>query len=104
MEKTEEIKRKITDELIDLGMPMHILGFDYWSYLIEYIYKYKLSTNNMMEIYEIVGKEFNTNPTRAERALRYAMEYVRENVREKYNIKSKITNESFIKLFILKVL
>lgn len=104
IKKTEEIKKKVIDELIDLGMPMHILGFDYWTYLIPYVYENDIEINNMDTIYTIISEHFNTKKMAGERALRYAVNYTKEGIKEKYNIRNKITNEAFIKLFLLKIL
>lgn len=105
--QTENIEDVISEILVELGMPAHIMGYRFSAYAI------KLATENsdilnaiMCELYPDVAKHFGTTATRVEREIRNGIEcaWVRGdiNVIEKYfgntiSIKKgKPTNSEFI--------
>lgn len=69
------LQLKITDSLIRLGVPAHILGFDYLREAISLVicdrsYIQSLTTR----LYPEIAKKFDSTPSRVERAMRHAVE------------------------------
>ena len=69
------LQLKITDSLISLGVPAHILGFDYLREAISLVicdrsYIQSLTTR----LYPEIAKKFDSTPSRVERAMRHAVE------------------------------
>ncbi len=73
----------------NFGM-VHMLGF---KYLIETC---KLYPGNMMEIYKIVAKKYNTTASRVERAIRYYKNRIEYLGDLECMITDKFTNEEFV--------
>lgn len=104
MKNKRTIKTVIDDELIDLGLPLQGKTFEYWEYVLNNLYwGWSNESFSMMNIYDKVAKKFKTTSSRAERLLRYGVDKMKNNIIKKYNIKTKITNETIIKLFQLKI-
>lgn len=103
----EKVEQRIADELIDLDLPLQGKPFTYWSFLLNYIFwniKHdNLQKFSLIQLYNVVADEFDTNRFAAERALREGMRKMNKRIVEKYNIRTKITNGTVIKLFQLKV-
>lgn len=94
--------------LLDIGVPPHLLGFQY----IEEAVKVAQETKNngfrniMYEIYEPVAKKFNVTSSSVERCMRHAVEFVFNNVDYEYlekffgkgisKNKGKPTNKQFL--------
>ena len=100
---TKEIKNKIVDELIDLECPMHGNYFEGWLELLLAEYNKEFKTDSVMERYKYIAKKINNTPSATERSLLYGKDLMVKRIREKYNIKTKITNETVILLFKLKI-
>ena len=69
------LQLKITDCLIRLGVPVHILGFEYLREAISLVicdrsYIQSLTTR----LYPEIAKKFDSTPSRVERAMRHAVE------------------------------
>lgn len=69
------LQLKITDCLIRLGVPAHILGFEYLREAISLVicdrsYIQSLTTR----LYPEIAKKFDSTPSRVERAMRHAVE------------------------------
>lgn len=97
------IKDKIVDELIDLDLPLNGEVFEYWLDILMTEYNNKFKTANVMERYIYLAQKHNCSLSAVERALRRGTYSMKERIIEKYNIKTKITNETIIILFKLKV-
>lgn len=76
------MKRKIIELLLELGIPASVSGFDYLARAIE------LSVDNKLtickEVYEPIAKEFKTESTRVERAIRHAVTKIDKSIYAKY--------------------
>lgn len=99
----KSIKDKIINELIDLGITMQGNGLEYWLELLLAEYNGKFKHPNMMYRYEYLAKKYKSTTTRIERVLRHEKIIMEKRIREKYGVKTKITNESIILLFKLKI-
>ena len=82
MEKNKKGKysKAIMDYLLILGIPSHLRGFNYITYIIEYILEYNISDIKLeKELYKMVAKEYNTRSYSIERDIRYSIEigYIR---------------------------
>ena len=97
------MKNKIVDELIDLGLPLNGIMFEYWTELLLAEYKHKFKTANMMEKYIYLAKKNNSSIASVERGLLRGTREMEKRIREKYEIKTKITNETIVILFKLKI-
>lgn len=69
------LRKEITKLLHTLGMPAHILGYEYTREAI----LIALGNKDILraitgELYPAVSKRFNTTPSRVERAIRHAVE------------------------------
>lgn len=69
------LRKEITKLLHTLGMPAHVLGYEYTREAI----LITLGNKDILraitgELYPAVSKRFNTTPTRVERAIRHAVE------------------------------
>lgn len=103
----ENIEDVISEILVELGMPSHILGYQYSAYAIKIaVYDPDIINNVTLVLYPAVAKYFDTVASRAERAIRHGIECAWErcniDVIEKYfgntvsPIKGKPTNSEFI--------
>lgn len=97
------IKNKIFNELVDLGLPLNGVPFVYWNELLYTEYKNEFNTPNIVEKYYYLAEKHNINKAAVERAveraLRRGKDSMKNRIKEKYNIKTKITNESIVLLF-----
>ena len=104
-----DLMQQISDIIHDIGVPRHILGYQYLREAI------RLAVNDFTVIecitkilYPSVAKAFNTTPSRVERAIRHAIETAWErgdiHVLNRYfgytvpGSKGKPTNSEFISL------
>ena len=70
-----DLKLRITQIMREIGVPAHIKGYNYLRYAIELVVKdpaYQEQITCML--YPRVAKEFDTTPSRVERAIRHAIE------------------------------
>ena len=105
--QTENIEDVISEIFLEIGVPEHILGYRYSEFAI------RIATENpdiinaiTYELYPTVANKFNTTASRAERAIRHAIECSWERISmeamEKYfgntvsPDKGKPTNSEFI--------
>lgn len=66
---------KITNQLKDLGVPANLLGFHYARYAIELMMKdISLMNKITTQLYPEVALQFDTTPSKVERAIRHAIE------------------------------
>lgn len=103
----DDIDSRISDLLTEIGIPVHILGYQYLRYAVRItIDDMKMINSITKQMYPTVAKHFNTTPSRTERAIRHAIEvaFDRGNVDVMdslfgYSInseKGKPTNSEFI--------
>lgn len=103
----ENYKEVITKIIKELGIPASIKGYHYARYAIELmINDITLMDAITKKLYPKIAKEFNTTPSRAERAIRHAIEtgWNRANTDFAYNLfgftvdanKAKPTNSEFL--------
>ena len=78
-------------------------SFKYWLDLLLYISESKLDSFNIMNFYDNLAKKYNSSSSRVERVLRYGKSKIEKQIMNKYNIKTKIQNETIVNIFILKV-
>lgn len=73
---TEEKKKKedIGFILRKLGCPVNIKGYSYIAKAIEYTLEAQEFPSMTKKLYPCIAKEFNTTPSRVERAIRHAIE------------------------------
>lgn len=69
------LRKEITKLLHSLGMPAHVLGYEYAREAILIALGNKDILREMTKgLYPAVAQAFNTNPSRVERAIRHAVE------------------------------
>lgn len=69
------LRKEITKLLHTLGMPTHVLGYEYSREAILIALGNKDTLRSITkELYPAVAEAFNTTPTRVERAIRHAVE------------------------------
>ena len=101
------IDKYISDTLFQVGIPAHILGYQYLRYAIKLAIKdINLVSSVTKQMYPCVAERFKTTPSRVERAIRNAIEIAwdRGNPEVLDNIfgysvdskKGKATNSEFI--------
>ena len=104
---TENIEDVISEILVELGMPCHIMGYRYSSYAIKLaVENPDIIDNITFVLYPTVAKYFDTTACRVERAIRNGIECARDrgdlDVIKKYFgntisiTKGKPTNSEFI--------
>ena len=97
----------VTDMIHEIGVPAHIKGYQYLREAIMLAVDDMDIINSVTKVlYPTVAKEFNTTPSRVERAIRHAIEVAWDRgdieVLQKFfgytvsNIKGKPTNSEFI--------
>ena len=97
----------ISELLKDLGVPPSLLGYIYLKYAIEItIQDFSLVRAITKQLYPAIAKQFNTTKSRAERAIRHAVEvsWERGNIDTMHKLfgytvsadKGKPTNSEFI--------
>lgn len=69
------LKDKITNVLLDMGMPPHFSGFRYTRQAIADIIADGDTVVKTTDLYKRIAVFYNTTPSRVERAIRYAKEY-----------------------------
>lgn len=73
--KPTDLYRRVTQVLHELGMPAHIKGFAYLrSALVRVVADEHAIQGLCKELYPAISKEFDTTPSRVERAMRHAIE------------------------------
>lgn len=102
-----DIETTVTEIIHEIGIPAHIKGYQYLRYAIMMVVD-DLDMINCItkELYPNVAKEFNTTPSRVERAIRHAIEVAWDrgdtDVLNSFfgytiaNTKGKPTNSEFI--------
>lgn len=71
----QEMTKKISRLLHDLGMPSHIKGYQYIRDSIELMYNNPNVLGGITkEVYPFIADKYNTTPSRVERAIRHAIE------------------------------
>lgn len=69
------LEMRITSLLHDMGIPSHIKGFRYVRFaILSTVQNPELIEDMLCGLYPLVAKEFNTTYSRAERAIRHALE------------------------------
>lgn len=105
--QAENIEDLISEILVELGMPCHIMGYRYSSYAIKLaVENPDIIDNITFVLYPTVATCFDTSASRAERAIRHSIECTWDRgdlyVIEKYfgntisRSKGKPTNSEFI--------
>lgn len=70
-----DIETTVTEIIHEIGIPAHIKGYQYLRYAIMMVVDDLDMINSITkELYPTVAKEFNTTPSRVERAIRHAIE------------------------------
>ena len=70
-----DIEMMVTDIIHEIGIPAHIKGYQYLRFaIIMVIDDLDIINSITKELYPTVAKEFNTTPSRVERAIRHAIE------------------------------
>lgn len=98
LKETEKIAKQL---LKDIGIKLHLLGFEYWVKAIVITIDIEIHNRQklrMMELYYMIAKECNTTPSRAERAMRHAFQEI--DVNKYFKVAYKINNTDL--LFLLK--
>lgn len=101
------IEQMVTSVIHEIGIPAHIKGYQYLRYaIIMVIDDLDIINSITKELYPTVAKEFNTTPSRVERAIRHAIEVAWDrgdtDVLNSFfgytiaNTKGKPTNSEFI--------
>lgn len=104
---TKELRRRITVILRDIGMPAHLMGYAYCRTAIAIVAENPgLMKNITKGLYPLVADEHNTTPSRVERDIRNAIEWVWYSVdldgwkkyfgNAVYRRKDRPTNSEFI--------
>ena len=101
--KEEKIKNKIVDELIALDLPLNGNYFEYWLTLLIAFKNNKIKNFNMYKGYDYLASKFKTTTSRVERVLRYGTSFMKKTLKEKYNVNTKITNETIVRFFMFRV-
>ena len=69
------LEQLITNVFHELGMPAHIKGYEYLRFaILRVLENRKLLHSVTKELYPMTAKEFDTKPSRVERAIRHAIE------------------------------
>lgn len=108
-----EMKKRITEVLKEIGMPMNLLGFEYTRYFILLVLQGKnkyIQSLKMTQYYEKIAQYYDSTVSRVERSMRQAMKITFSNISpdilEKYfgntiiSKTGKPTNTVFIKSLI----
>lgn len=70
-----DIETMVTDIIHEIGIPAHIKGYQYLRHaIIMVIDDLDIINSITKELYPTVAKDFNTTPSRVERAIRHAIE------------------------------
>jgi len=69
------LEQLVTTVFHELGMPAHIKGYEYLRFaILKVLENRKLLHSVTKELYPMTAKEFDTKPSRVERAIRHAIE------------------------------
>ena len=69
------LEQLVTNVFHELGMPAHIKGYEYLRFaILRVLENRKLLHSVTKELYPMTAKEFDTKPSRVERAIRHAIE------------------------------
>ena len=70
-----DVETMVTEIIHEIGIPAHIKGYQYLRHAIMMVVKDLDIINSITkELYPTVAKDFNTTPSRVERAIRHAIE------------------------------
>ncbi len=70
-----QLEQMVTNIFHELGMPAHIKGYEYLRYaILRVLENRKLLHSVTKELYPMTAKEFDSKPSRVERAIRHAIE------------------------------
>lgn len=70
-----QLEQMVTGIFHELGMPAHIKGYEYLRYaILRVLENRKLLHSVTKELYPMTAKEFDSKPSRVERAIRHAIE------------------------------
>ena len=73
--KSMDMETMVTDIIHEIGIPAHIKGYQYLRHAIMMVVDDLDIINSITkELYPTVAKDFNTTPSRVERAIRHAIE------------------------------
>lgn len=73
--KVKDVETMVTDIIHEIGIPAHIKGYQYLRHAIMMVIDDLDIINSITkELYPTVAKDFNTTPSRVERAIRHAIE------------------------------
>ena len=111
----KELKLRVTEILHEIGVPAHIMGYQYLREAIIVVIKHPPIINDITKVlYPHVAKTFQTTPSRVERAIRHAVEVAWDrgdlDTLQRWfgytisNTKGKPTNSEFIALVADKIL
>ena len=107
-EKKLEITNRVTNILLDIGVPANLRGFHYLRYGVLLAYdNFKNATNGATKfLYPGIAGEFDTTATRVERAMRHSIEVAFDEMRGENAAKyfgraasaksGKVTNMQFV--------
>lgn len=72
---TKDMETMVTEIIHEIGIPAHIKGYQYLRHAIMMVIEDLDIINSITkELYPTVAKDFNTTPSRVERAIRHAIE------------------------------
>lgn len=99
----KKLKEIIENELIDLNLPLQGDSFVFWTELLLYIKHKNIETFDMIKLYQQIAKRYKKTGHCVERSLRRGTLKMQNRIQEKYKINTKITNETVLRLFQIKV-
>ena len=91
------MEKEIRNILKRLGVNPSLLGYKYWITAVFYAVKNQKYTMN--DVYTYVAKKHRTSYSKAERALRYAMNEANVEI---LDYKNKLTNSSLLAILVEK--
>lgn len=108
-ENKRELFKLITSLLCELGMPSHLLGFEYVRLAIYYVYENQIYKKRITtQVYPMIAEQYHTDPQNVERSIRHAIEvaFTRGNIDDIYHMfrntvsstKTRPTNAEFISM------
>ncbi len=96
------MKNKIKELLNDIGIPMHLKGYEYWIEAIEY-YMTNSRVKKMGQVYDKLAKQFNTTKYAVDRDLRYPIYRYQKQIKDYFKVNYKIKVPCFLKFIIEKL-
>lgn len=114
VQETVDLEKEVTDMIHSLGVPAHIKGYQYLRTAISMsVREPGLIGAITKQLYPMIAKEYETSPSRVERAIRHAIEVAwsrgkMETLEETFGYtvslgKGKPTNSEFIALVADKI-